>query len=94
MSWRQLGLTLARMEMGASERSSRGERCYRITVRGELTQPFVDPLERVYVESCGDVSILRCEVVDQAKLQAVLSWLYAHGVEILSVTPDSETVTQ
>jgi len=94
MSWRQLEWTLARMETRAYERSSRGERCYRITVRGELTQPFVDPLERVFLESSGDESILRCEVADQAKLQAVLGWLYAHGVEILSVTPDSETVTE
>jgi hypothetical protein len=61
---------------------------FRITVRGELTQPFVEPLERVFVESTGDESTLCCGAVDQAKLQGVLSWLYAHGIENLSVVPD------
>jgi hypothetical protein len=67
---------------------NRKTRLYRITVRGEVTQPFLEPLERVFVESTGDESILRCEGVDQAKLQGVLSWLYARGVEILRVVPD------
>jgi len=88
MSQRRFGWTLVRMETGASDRSSRRARCFRITVRGELTQSFVEPLERVVVESSGAESILRCDVADQAKLQAVLTWLYAHGVEILSVTPN------
>ena len=48
---------------------------------------FVEPLGQVFVESTGDESILGCAKVDQAKLQAVLSWLYARGVEIVSVTP-------
>jgi len=34
------------------------------------------------------VSVLGCEDADQAKLQAVLGWLYARGVEIVSVVPD------
>jgi hypothetical protein len=63
-------------------------RRYRITVRGEVSQTFVEPLEQVFVESTGEESILRCEVADQAKLQAVLGWLYARGVEIVSVVPD------
>jgi hypothetical protein len=63
-------------------------RRYRITVRGEVSQTFVEPLGEVFVESKGDESILCCEVVDQAKLQAVLGWLYARGVEIVSVVPD------
>jgi hypothetical protein len=61
---------------------------YRITVRGELTQTFVEPLGQVFVESTGDESILGCDFVDQAKLQAILSWLYERGVEIVSVVPD------
>ena len=61
---------------------------YRITVRAELTQTFVEPLGQVFVESTGDESILRCEIVDQAKLQAIINWLYERGVEIVSVTPD------
>jgi hypothetical protein len=63
-------------------------RRYHITVRGEVSQSFVEPLGQVFVEATGDESILRCEAVDQAKLQAVLSWLYERGVEIVSVGPD------
>ena len=68
--------------------TSRHARRYRITVRAELTQRFVEPLEQVVVESTGEQSILRCESVDQAKLQTIFSWLYERGVEIVSVTPD------
>jgi hypothetical protein len=70
--------------------SSSGPRTrrYRITVQGELTQRFLGPLEGVLVESSGDESILCCEIIDQAKLQGVLSWLYEHGIEILKVDPE------
>jgi hypothetical protein len=78
------------METDTQESAPRKPHHYRITVRGEVTQKFVDPLEQVVVESTGDESILRCEVIDQAKLQAVFSWLYARGVEILSVVPDDD----
>ena len=63
---------------------------YRITVRAELTQTFVEPLGQVFVESAGDESILGCESVDQAKLQAILSWLYERGVEIVSVARNDD----
>jgi hypothetical protein len=66
----------------------RKARRFRITVRGEVTQTFVEPLEQVFVASTGDKSILCCEVADQAKLYAVLGWLFARGVEIVSVFPD------
>jgi hypothetical protein len=76
------------MEKG-SDRSADRKGChYRITVRGELSERFVEPLEQVFVESAGDKSILRCDVADQAKLRAILDWLYARGVEIVSVVPD------
>jgi hypothetical protein len=78
------------METSPDRSAGREARRYRITVRGEITQSFVEPLEQVFVESTGDESILRCNVVDQAKLQAVLSWLYARGVEIVSVVPDDD----
>jgi hypothetical protein len=68
----------------------RKARRYRITVRGEVTQTFVEPLEQVFVESTGDESILCFEVADQAKLFAVLGWLFARGVEIVSVFPDDK----
>jgi hypothetical protein len=44
------------METGSDESARRKAR-YRITVLGELTQPFVEPLGQVFVESTGDQSI-------------------------------------
>jgi hypothetical protein len=76
------------MDTGSQGSAGRKARRYRITVRGEVSQTFVEPLGQVFVESTGDESILSCEAVDQAKLQAVLSWLYGRGVEIVSVIPD------
>jgi len=76
------------METGSKASAGRRARCFRVTVRGEVSQTFVEPLGEVFVESTGDESILSCEAVDQAKLQAVLSWLYTHGVEIVSVVPE------
>ncbi len=68
--------------------AGRKARRYRITVRGDVSQTFVEPLEQVFIESAGDESILCCEIPDQAKLYAVLGWLFARGVEIVSVVPD------
>jgi hypothetical protein len=53
---------------------------------------FVDALECVVVESTGHESTLYCEAVDEAKLQAVLGWLYSHRVEILKVVPADDGV--
>jgi hypothetical protein len=77
-----------RMETGSNESTGPDARRYRITVRAQLTQTFVEPLGQVFVESTGDESILGCEVVDQAKRQAIFSWLYERGVEIVGVAPD------
>jgi hypothetical protein len=74
----------------SSQGPGRKPRHYRITVRGEVSQTFVKPLEQVVVESTGDESVLCCAVTDQAKLQAIFNWLYERGVEILSVVPDDE----
>ena len=82
------GWTLTGMEMDRNRSADRKVHRYRITVRGKLTQRFVEPLGRVVVESTGDESILGCESVDQAKLQAIFSWLYARGIEIVSVARD------
>jgi hypothetical protein len=79
---------MARMETGSNGSTGRNAPRYRITVRAELTQTFVEPLGEVFVESTGDESILRCEIVDQAKLQAIINWLYERGVEIVRVDPD------
>jgi hypothetical protein len=86
------GWILARMETGPERSADPKAHHYRITVRGELTDRFVEPLEQVLVESTGDQSILAC-VADQAKLQAVLGWLYARGVEIVSVMRTMATLT-
>jgi hypothetical protein len=82
------GWTLVRMNRGPDRSADQKAHHYRITVRGDLTQRFVEPLEGVFVESTGDECVLDCEVADQAKLQAVLEWLYARGVELVSVVPD------
>jgi hypothetical protein len=89
MSWTAVQVdTDLGMDTSSEGSAGRQARRYRITVRGEVSQTFVEPLEQVFVESTGDETTLRCEVVDQAKLQAVLSWLYHRGVEIVSVTPN------
>jgi hypothetical protein len=61
---------------------------YRIAVRGQITQPFVEQLGQVVVEQAGRESILLCHAVDSAKLQSILNWLYERGIEIASVSPD------
>jgi hypothetical protein len=76
------------MQTDSERTAGRERRDYRITVRGDASQVFVDALECVVVESTGDESTLYCEAVDQAKLQAVFSWLYQRGIEIVSVIPD------
>jgi hypothetical protein len=75
------------MQTDSERTAGRERRDYRITVRGDASQVFVDALECVVVESTGDESTLYCEAVDQAKLQAVLGWLYSRRVEILRVVP-------
>jgi hypothetical protein len=84
----QSGSTLARMGTGWNESPGRHAHRYRITVRAQLTQTFVEPLGQVVVESTGEESILSCESIDQAKLQTIFIWLYDRGVEIISVAPD------
>jgi len=71
-------------------RSGRVAVSYRIVVRGEITQRFAEPLEGVVVESAGDQSILRVEIVDQAKLRGILDWLFDHGVDLVSLSPAAE----
>ena len=79
------------MDSEFAKRLGRVPVTYRIVVRGELTERFAEPLEGVIVESAGDKSILRVEIVDQAKLQGTLSWLYDHGIDLLSVNLAEET---
>jgi hypothetical protein len=78
------------MNSGFAKRSGRVPVTYRIVVRGEVTERFAEPLEGVVVESAGDTSILSVEIIDQAKLQGTLGWLYDHGIDLLSVNPAEE----
>jgi hypothetical protein len=58
--------------------------------RDEVSERFAEPLEGVVVElACGQ-SILRIEIVDQAKLHAILGWLFDHGVDLVSLYPVAE----
>ena len=58
--------------------------------RDEVSERFAEPLEGVVVElACGQ-SILRIEIVDQAKLHAILGWLFDHGVDLVSLSPAAE----
>src|SRR5512140_1123238 len=75
-----------RMETTSNRSTGRNAHRYRSAVWAELTQTFVEPLGEV-LESTGAESILGCDFVDQAKLQAILSWLYERGAEIVSVAP-------
>jgi hypothetical protein len=78
------------MDSGFAKRLGRVPVTYRIVVRGEVTERFAEPLEGVVVESAGDKSILRVEILDQAKLQGTLGWLYDHGIDLVSVNPAEE----
>ena len=60
---------------------------------GELAEPLVGPLEGMTVEDPGDESVLTGDLVDQAQLQGVLSWLTTLGVEIVSVNPADDQVS-
>jgi hypothetical protein len=59
-------------------------------VRGEVTERFAGPLEGVVIESASDQSILRVEIIDQARLHGILGWLFDHGVDLVSLNPAAE----
>ena len=58
---------------------------YRIVFRGTIPQPLVGPLEGMSIEVVGDESVLVGDIVDQAQLQGVISWLSDLGIEIVSI---------
>lgn len=62
---------------------------YRIVVRGEISRPFVGPLEGVVVEKVDDESTLVVEVVDQAHLHGVLRSLEDRRIEVVSLNQAS-----
>ena len=69
------------------QRSGRTPVRYRIVVRGEVTPRFAEPLEDVVVEPAKDQTVLHVRIVDQARLQSILGWLFEHGIDLLSVHP-------
>lgn len=78
------------MESKPVERSGRTPVWYRIVVSGEVTQRFAEPLEGVVVECAQDQTVLHVQIVDQARLQAILGWLFDHGIDLVSVRPAEE----
>jgi hypothetical protein len=60
---------------------------YKIVIRGSISADLLERLEQPTVGQPDASSTLTCEIVDQTKLQAVLSWLQDEGVEILSLEP-------
>ncbi len=58
---------------------------YRIVVRGEVGQHFVDVFDGLAVATAGDRSTLVGPVRDQAELQGMLDLLVGLGHEIVSV---------
>lgn len=60
---------------------------YGIVIRGTMSQPLVGPLDGMRVEAAGEESVLVGDIVDQAQLQGVVSWLSCLGVEIVSINP-------
>lgn len=69
-------------------------RRYRITLRGHLPEHSAPLFEDLTVESSDGVTVLVCDLVDQAQLQGVLGRLRDLHLELVSlaeecVTPDS-----
>ena len=60
---------------------------YRIVVRGSISADLLTRLDQPTVGEPDAISSLTCEIVDQTKLQAVLSWLQDEDVEIVSLEP-------
>jgi hypothetical protein len=60
---------------------------YEIVIRGTLGQPLVGPLEGMAVEVPGEESVLTGDVVDQAQLQGIISWLSDLGIDVVSINP-------
>ncbi len=81
------------MPRGYAGRSGHDRVPYRIVIRGELIEPLVGAMEGMTVEVVGEESVLTGDLLDQAQLQGVLSWLNTLGVEIVSVNP-SDTQSQ
>jgi hypothetical protein len=77
--------TLSGMNPDSAPHPGRLPVCYRIVVRGEMTERFVGVLDGIVVEYAGGESVLRVEDADPARLQSILGWLYEHGVELVSV---------
>jgi hypothetical protein len=50
-----------------------------------MDDDLVNLIEPLTVDGTGSSTVLDCEIVDQARLHAVLGWLHREGIEVVSV---------
>jgi len=79
--------TVVPMSRRYAARTGRVAISYEVVFRGTISQPLAGPLEGMTVEVVGDDSVLAGDIVDQAQLQGVISWLSDLGIEIVSINP-------
>jgi hypothetical protein len=67
---------------------------YRIVLRGNIDGRLLERLEEATLVPASPSDIaLECDIVDQARLHAVLRWLYETGMDLVSVEPvDNDSV--
>jgi hypothetical protein len=63
---------------------------YRFVVEGELGPRYAKVFERMTLECVDGRTALVGPVTDQSQLQGVLDRIASLGLELVSVTPDSE----
>lgn len=86
----RLRVTLGAMSKRYASRTGQTAIPYAIEIRGTIGQPLQGPLEGMGVEAAGEESVLVGNIVDQAQLQGILSWLSDLGIEVVSINPLSE----
>jgi len=64
---------------------------YLITVRGKLTENWADLFNGVLVDygydaEDGPLTVLACQVRDQAELTGILNWIHQMNLVLLEVT--------
>jgi hypothetical protein len=59
--------------------------CYRVTVRGNLTERLASAFEGVRIEAGSDTTALIREIQDQAELYGLLNRLRDFGLDLVRV---------
>ncbi len=75
---------------GTNKKALRGGRCYKIVVRGELSQRFATEFEGMDLKAENGRTALSGEVVDQSHLHGLLYSLSNYELELLSLKAISE----